>query len=131
MKKKIVGTILAVLMPALIFAATQYFPDIIVKGSPWYDVRGYSSLATAMSAVGVSGKTMLILGDIPISTNTNISAIIPKIMTKVLKITPIKRDIILPTSASKNTAGLNPFGYWKWYLCQGEKYVLKSDDKEK
>jgi hypothetical protein len=75
MKKKIFGTILAVLMPALIFAATQYFPDIIVKGSPWYDIRGYSTLGAAVTAVGASGKTMLVLGNVAVSSSTDISAV--------------------------------------------------------
>ncbi len=75
MKKKIVGTILAVFMPALIFAATQYFPDIVVKGSPWYDIRGYTSLSAAVTAVGASGKTMLILGNVPVAASTDVSAI--------------------------------------------------------
>lgn len=40
----------------------NYFPDIIVKG-PWLDIRAYSSINAAVSAVGATPKTVYVINN--------------------------------------------------------------------
>ena len=49
-------------------------PDIIVKGAPWYDVRGYSSLSSALTAIGASNKTLLVVGNVSVSSDVEIGS---------------------------------------------------------
>lgn len=60
-------------LPGLLWAA-QIYPDILVKGAPWYDLRAYSDLSTALTAIGSSEKTLLVLGNVPVSEDTTIPA---------------------------------------------------------
>lgn len=68
--RSILTALIVPLFVATVLFAQQYIPNIIVKGAPWYDVRGYTSITTALAGIGASEKTLLIFGNVPVAADT-------------------------------------------------------------
>jgi len=66
--------IITTFLVALVSYADQIYSGIIVKGSPWYDIRAYSSISDAVTAIGAGEKTLLVFGNVPVSADTTLPA---------------------------------------------------------
>jgi len=72
--RSILSALIVPLFVAAVLFAQEYFPNIIVKGAPWYDIRGYTSITTALAGIGASEKTLLLFGNVPVASDTIIPA---------------------------------------------------------
>jgi hypothetical protein len=64
--------LLAVLMGICAIGAVAPVPDIIVKGGTWYDVRLHTTLSAALTAIGSSQKTVLVVSSQAVSADLTV-----------------------------------------------------------
>lgn len=71
MKKIIFSALLAIIVVAAI-ALAEFFPTVIVTGTDgkWTDTRAYSSIATAITAIGVNERVLIVVGEEAVTTLT-------------------------------------------------------------
>lgn len=69
--------ILAILVPILALltlGAAQIYPDLVIKGKPWYDNRAFKSFSNVLSTVGSTKSTILVTDNMTLSGNQTINA---------------------------------------------------------
>lgn len=71
MKKIILSALLAIFVVAAI-AFAEFFPTVIVTGigGRWVDTRAYSSIATAITAIGANERILIVVGEEAVGTLT-------------------------------------------------------------